>query len=256
MKPTNDNRKGPTVWRKALNLLMWIVIALYFPVIMSFVSSEKAETVCSKLVTDVSNRGDDVMMTDQELQRLIERSWPSLIGTRISDFNLHDMECQIEKSPVVLRCEMFSTPGGVLHVEVLQRQPVMHVFTSSGSYYMDREANRFLAQRDMHANTVVVNGHVNSSLDNVDGLIEICEYIKNNPFWHSQIEQIYVTDKMEFVLVPRVGDHVIEFGKAERVDEKFEDLYLLYKKGWKPLEWNLYKKVNLKYKGQIICTKK
>lgn len=242
--------------RKGCKILVWSLLLLYYPVVSSFVSSEKNETLCEEIIAKVANKGDDVMMTDQQLLRLVNSKWPSLKGTKLCELNLQNMENIVEKTPAVMRCEMYPTPGGVLHVEVWQREPIMHVFTASGSYYMDDEGTIFRAERDMYANTIVVNGAVNSSLDEVDGLIRICKYIRDDAFWHSQIEQIYVTEKLEFILVPRVGDHVVEFGKADRMDEKFESLYALYRKGWKPQEWNTYKRVNLKYKGQIICTKK
>ncbi len=57
------------------------------------------------------------------------------------------------------------------------------------------------------------------------------------------------------VYVSKIGDHLIEFGNIERMDEKFRNLRALYKTGWESREWNLYKRVNLKYKGQVVCTK-
>ena len=49
--------------------------------------------------------------------------------------------------------------------------------------------------------------------------------------------------------------HIIEFGSIYQMDEKFRNLYALYTHGWDAREWNLYTKVNLKYNGQIVCTK-
>lgn len=250
------NKKTQSMGRKVCKILVWSLLLLYYPVVLSFVSSEKAQTQCNEILARVTNKGDDVMMTDQQIMRLVNSKWPSLKDTKLCELDLQEMENVVEKTPAVMRCEIYPTPGGVLHVEVWQREPIMHVFTSSGSYYMDDEATIFRAERDMYANTIVVNGAVNSSLDEVDGLISLCKYIRDDAFWHSQIEQVYVTEKLEFILVPRVGDHVVEFGKVDRMEEKFEELFALYSKGWKPQEWNSYKRVNLKYKGQIICTKK
>ena len=66
---------------------------------------------------------------------------------------------------------------------------------------------------------------------------------------------VYVNEKGDFVLVPRVGSHLIVFGGIDDMEEKCAKLKALYERGWEPREWNCYKTVNLKYKGQIVCTK-
>lgn len=250
-----QDNKTQSSWHKLLRIVLWIVVLAYFPVVMSFVNAEKSNLQCTSVVTRICNQSGDVMITTSELTNIVNRTWPALIGTPTTELNLSEMEKELERMQMIKKCEIYVTPSGVLHVEVVQREPIMHVFGSAGSYYMDSEQYRISAQKDMNANVLVVNGHVNSKVD-MDDLINLCLYIRDDAFWHSQIEQIYVTEKHEYVLVPRVGDHIIEFGTTDRMKEKFEDLFAIYKKGWQPHEWNLYRKVNLKYKGQVICTKK
>lgn len=221
MKEAKDS--GRSVWVRLLRFIIVIIVMLYYPIVMAFVSAEKSEIECNSVVAKIDNRSDDVMITKSDLEQMVLRSWPAIKGTRLDEINLDEMEKTIELSPVVKKCEMYTTPGGVLHVEVTQREPLMHVFAGGGSYYMDSDGNKFIAQRGMKANAIVVNGHVNSAIDD-SGLISLCQYIKNNSFWKAQIEQVYVTEKEEFMLVPRVGDHIIEFGKQDRMEEKFEHL--------------------------------
>lgn len=242
------------MWKKVMNLLLWLVLLAYFPIVMSFVSAEKAEAECVNVVASIENISDDVMITRKVLESKVKHAWPALAGTKLNELNLYDMEREIEKSAVVKNCQMYTTPSGTLHVSVLQREPIMHVFNSSGSYYMDSDKCKITSQSDVRANTVVVNGNVDDK--SINDLIKICLYLKENNFWRSQIEQIYVTAKHEFILIPRVGDHTIEFGEGDRIEEKFDNLLTLYKKGWQPKEWNLYSRVSVKYRGQIICTKR
>jgi cell division protein FtsQ len=81
-------------------------------------------------------------------------------------------------------------------------------------------------------------------------------YIRSDKFWEAQIVQIYVNGKGEFELIPRVGAHIIEFGKAEDIEEKFEKLWILYNEGFYNTGWNQYDKISLKYKNQAVCTKR
>ena len=55
------------------------------------------------------------------------------------------------------------------------------------------------------------------------------------------------------LMLTRLGEQ-LEFGKVKNVKEKFEKLMLYYEKG--NSQNKEYKVLNLKYKNQIVCTKK
>ncbi|MBP5365911.1 MAG: hypothetical protein J6Y82_08305 [Bacteroidales bacterium] len=254
MKKQRTN-KAKHILRTTLRVLCGLIMLLYFPMLMSFVNADKAQTECLRIDAHVANDSPNILITDDGLNSMVMHNFPDIEGTKLCEMHLDEMERIIEQSAVVKKCDMYTTPGGVLHVRITQREPIMHVFTSSSSYYMDAEAFRIVAKSDMRSNVVVVNGNVGTLLEAED-LIALCKYINASAFWRAQIEQIYITQKNEFILVPRVGNHIIEFGTAENMENKFERLHALYTKGWQPREWNKYKKVNLKFNGQIVCTKR
>ena len=53
-----------------------------------------------------------------------------------------------------------------------------------------------------------------------------------------------------------VGNHKIVFGGVENLESKFEKLMFFYKKGLNKTGWNEYSEINLKYKDQVVCTKR
>ena len=57
------------------------------------------------------------------------------------------------------------------------------------------------------------------------------------------------------MVYPQVGNHEIIFG-SDRLEEKLDVLRTFYGKGMNEEAWNKYKSINLKYKDQIVCTKK
>lgn len=87
-------------------------------------------------------------------------------------------------------------------------------------------------------------------------LFQLAKFIHDDEFWNSQISQIYVNEVGDFEFVPRVGNHHIIFGKAEHIEEKFEKLMTFYKKGLNKTGWNEYSTINLKFKNQVVCTKR
>ncbi|MBD79258.1 MAG: hypothetical protein CL840_10085 [Crocinitomicaceae bacterium] len=87
-------------------------------------------------------------------------------------------------------------------------------------------------------------------------LFQLASFIDENPFWRAQISQIYVNANGDFELTPRVGGHSILFGSSAELEEKFEKLMTFYKKGLSRTGWNEYSVINLKYKNQVVCTKR
>ncbi len=252
-----DIRRWRSVWRRLFRTFAWAIGLLYFPVLMSFVGAERNELVCEKVVPFVHKSESDVLITEKGLRNIIADEFPELLGSKVSTIDFDKIEKVLVASPVVRRAEAYPAADGSVHIHVYQRRPIARVFTSDGSsYYMDAEGYKISARAGMLCHTLVINGHVNSLADRLDGLLSLCKHISEDGFFRSMVEQVTVTAEGEYILVPRVGDHVVYFGNADNVEQKFADLLTLYKKGWAKDEWNAYKSVSLKYKGQIICTKR
>ncbi len=240
--------------KKFIRILQLVCFVLYFPVVMAFISSEKSNQMCTEIKPKISSDGDNSLISDKALMNLVAKSFPKLKGELLSDINRHEMEIQVEKHAVIERCEVYSTPGGVVYVSVKQRNPLLRVFTGGSSFYIDEKGYRIPVYQSRSAHVLVASGHVEDAASD-SALIALTKFVNDSKFWNSQIEQIHVTAKNEYVMVPRVGNHLIIFGGIEDMEDKFDRLKALYKHGWEPQEWNCYKSVNLKFKGQIVCTK-
>jgi cell division protein FtsQ len=149
------------------------------------------------------------------------------------------------------------------------------VFNSDGeSYYLDKEgsvmptsdnytarvpvASGFIMEKqyDMQQHNVVAMSDSLKKLSCLDDLFELAIFIRNDEFWKAQIQQIRVESNGELTLIPTVGDHHILLGRTDKMEQKFKKLLLFYKKGLNTTGWDQYSSINLKYKDQVICTKK
>lgn len=242
-------------WLAVLKFVGWCLLLAYFPVTLFFVAHARSQLRCEAIKTNVHADGGSVLISDAGLLSIVKSRHPELIGSRLDDVDYASLEAEIETMPMVRRCDAYPTAGGSIHVDIYQRKPIMRIFAGGSSYYMDEEGYKITATSAMRAHTLIVNGHVNSMISH-DDLIALCRFISRDDFWSAMIEQVYVTKQHEYILVPRVGNHVVEFGKANDIERKFDDLKTLYKKGWDKHEWNVYKKVSLKFSGQIVCTRR
>jgi cell division protein FtsQ len=147
----------------------------------------------------------------------------------------------------------------VLHVAVSEREPVVRVFTTTGtSYYMDSAGQRLPLLPDVVVRVPVVTtftpAKAGSARDSaiVKDLSVIAQYINAHPFWSAQIAQIDVTPAGTFELLPVVGNHVIRIGHAENLEQKLANLLLFYKQVLAKTGFDKYAVVDVQYKGQVV----
>jgi cell division protein FtsQ len=131
--------------------------------------------------------------------------------------------------------------------------PVTEKFTSAvpvaSGYIFDKSA-----QQNLHLSVPFPGDSINKPV--LVQLNEVALFLKNNDFWDSQIEQIYVNESNQLELVPRVGNHIILIGSSDDLAVKMNKLMIFYKEGINKTGWDKYSQINLKFKDQVICTKR
>jgi cell division protein FtsQ len=85
---------------------------------------------------------------------------------------------------------------------------------------------------------------------------ELSDFMVNDKFWNAQISHIHIDHEGAFILIPRVGNHIIVLGSPEHISEKMNNLKLFYQKGLPRVGWNEYSSLNLSFKNQIVCVKR
>jgi cell division protein FtsQ len=143
-----------------------------------------------------------------------------------------------------------------------QREPVMRVKDQMGAqYYVDRDGFRVPLSRHFTARTLVVNGkiqpHTPGFMDKkkhgMKDLFQLALLLADDELWKAMIEQVYVNQKNEYVLIPKIGDQVIVLGKFEQVQEKLDKLRIFYLEGMSREGWNKYRTIDLRFAGQVVC---
>jgi cell division protein FtsQ len=84
-------------------------------------------------------------------------------------------------------------------------------------------------------------------------LMEMIEFINENPFWKAQIAQMDISSQAEITLYPQITGQLVEFGTTENFEGKFKKLMVFYKEVLPQKGWTRYERVNLKYQGQVIA---
>lgn len=85
---------------------------------------------------------------------------------------------------------------------------------------------------------------------------QLALFLHQNPIYGDLMDQIFVDARGDLQVAPLVGDHIVVVGNTDNLDEKFLDLLSFYRNGMEKVGWDAYKQINLKYKNQVICTKR
>ncbi|MFM9007627.1 MAG: cell division protein FtsQ, partial [Bacteroidota bacterium] len=80
--------------------------------------------------------------------------------------------------------------------------------------------------------------------------------VEADTFWSANTEQLYVNENQELELIPRLGQHRILLGDTTDLSDKLERMRIFYLQGLNKTGWDKYELINLKYKNQVVCTKR
>jgi len=257
-----------------LSILFWIAVVAYYLLSLGFVSERRQEQICTSVKINVVDSTRSRFVTAKDIFQMVDNRNQKLTGVRFDSINVPGIEQRLGNFPPIRRANIYKTINGTVHIDVMQRTPVLRIINCYGeSFYLDEQGDMLRHSSRYCAHVLVASGNINLrpeqknynvlTVENASGkrnimreLFELADYINNDRFWKAQIQQIYVREDGEFELIPLVGAHIIVFGTFDKPDVKFSKLEALYRNGLNVKGWNTYHVINLKYEGQIVTTKK
>ena len=241
--------------KRTFILLLLIVITVYLVAAVTFFNAKPDDKTCTGMELVICDSIDHGFISEKEITRLLAAKKALPTGKKMSKINTRLMEEILSAHPLIQQVECYFTPGTKIGVEITQRIPILRVMASNGeNYYVDIDGH-IMPTNHQAAYVAVVTGMVDKKFASTQ-LYKLGLYLRDNPLWNAQIEQINITPSKEIELVPRVGNHIIFLGKPKDYDKKFERLKVFYEKGLNKVGWNKYSRISLEFSNQIICTKK
>jgi cell division protein FtsQ len=259
-----------------IRLLLWIAIIVYLVIAFGFIADKSDSLICNAIKVIVADSSDNAFIQKSEILTRLHNSNIRIIGNQIDLINTYEIENLFKNHPSLRNAQVYKTINGNICIYVEQKNPLIRVFASTGqTFYIDDKGGFIPFSNRYTSYVIVANGNIpvnlnfsedisvynwhgiKSSNNNIlKDIYEISKYLNSNDFWKSQIGQIHVLKPNEYELVPRVGAHIINIGNTLNLEEKLRNLKAVYEKGFNHYGWNVYKYINLKYKNQVICTKR
>ncbi|WP_343531546.1 cell division protein FtsQ [Pedobacter sp.] len=251
-------------WKAIFKGFAWLVCLAGVVVLMSFINVKKQSVKCAKI--EILIPGADNFIEIEEIDAILKQNQGDLIGRNLEGINLHDIERSIAANPYIGFAKVYADMNGTVYVEVRQRQPVLRILNAGGQdYYVDSDGLKMPVSPNFTANVLVATGNIlegfNGKVDtlmtaNAKDLYKAALFIKQDTLWDAQVEQLYINEKNDIEMVPRVGNQRIILGNAKDIDVKMANLLAFYKQAMPKVGWNAYRTINLKYVNQIVCEKR
>jgi cell division protein FtsQ len=261
--------------------IIWHFAAYVFGVIaffisVGFASHKQAAMPCSGIVVNIQDSIGSGFIEKPDILQTVQNKFGSLEGKPLNSINISLLEKIINTNPFISNAEVFSTVDGKINIDVKQRIPVLRVLNHDNeSFYVDDKGVFMPLSENYTARVPLVNGFIfdreaekkvpvaiHTSNDSVvlktklEEVFNVVMYTSQQDFWKDDIQQLYVNADGEIEIIPRIGNHSIIIGDDQQTAEKFNKLMIFYHEGLNKKGWDKYKTINLKYKDQVVCTKK
>ncbi len=247
--------------KRGLTWTGYLLLTAFIAVTGAFTGRENRNIPCSTI--HVSFENDDLIrLSQEEIVRMVRSADNQLIGKDLRQINAEQIELEVEKHQAIEAAEVYkvrikadSAYQGVLGVRVKHREPVLRIMSSSGSYYLDRTGEKIPVSSAYAARVLVASGDFTDDYAR-ERLLPFYHFLEGNSFWRAQIEQVHIESNGEVVLTPLVGNHLIEMGALDGYEQKLSHLKNFYEQVMAGSNWEMYRRISLKYNNQIIAKKR
>jgi len=238
--------------KKAIMILRWLLIIALFVLVLSFTNGKHQQQLVSLDKINIELAEEEFVNHEIIIDFMLENGI-SFDSVCLNQFQLEELEQFLEHHPSIENVEVFTSQGGDVSIDIVQRKVVVRIITKDDNYYLDANGNAMPISKHYTPRVLVVSGNV--SEQNHKEIFDFVNIINESEFWKAQIIQLHFIDN-DVILTPRVGEQKIHFGFLTRVKEKLDNLYQFYQQAIPVKGWQTYSDISLKYNNQIVCTKK
>jgi cell division protein FtsQ len=249
----------------AIKRIGWTAMLLLTAVLVISAIEYKQTSTIKTVDISIEPLGDTTLLIQQgDVMLSLDRRFGYRFDERpIKAVDVERIERVLEEEPFIKDADVYINAANIIKIFITQRQPILRVIDKNGlNYYLDEEGFKMPLSKHFTTRTLVATGnippHVPDFLERekhvLKDLFALTQMILADDFWSTMIEQVYISNSGDFVFVPMIGDQRIIFGKIQDAEEKFRNLKAFYDRAVPVYGWKKYQTINLKFKGQVICS--
>lgn len=167
--------------------------------------------------------------------------------------DLNQLEKSINANPMIEKSEVFVSIDGVLKAVVKQKTPIARVFDNEQSFYIDYQGNMMPLSEEFTARVPIISGDIQRV--NKKDFGKLLRFIWRDQFLKKNIVGMQISQTGNLKMKNRNFDYEILFGRPINIERKFQNYKSFFQKAVSDSMLHRYKKINLTFTQQVVCSK-
>lgn len=227
----------------------------------------------TKLTVNVDCPDSIVLITAEDVRRELSSVAFAAMFSSYDDIDTDSIEHHLYANSYIDSVVVYKSLDGEVVVDILQKRPMLRVVASNGETLLyDIEGEPLPVNLEHSCRLPILtcgsietvrygvveknDKKVSENYNFLDNLLNFVKLVDADEFWRSQIVQMNISSGGELELIPRVGGHLVVLCDIEDIDmawNNLEKLEIFYKKGMTNDMWSGLRKIDLKYRDQVVC---
>lgn len=191
-------------------------------------------------------------ITRQAVNKLLIQNKVGVKNALKENIALNKMETVVSNHPIIKESQVFMGVHGDLNIALSQRKPIARC-NSTESYYIDEYGKSMPLSSNYSARVPIIQGVAKKDIGQVYKLLD---YLSNDMFFKEHIIGVQKKENNEYLLKPRVYSYGIELGDINNIHLKLTNYKAFYTKALADQTLANYKKIDLRFYNQVVCTPK
>lgn len=191
-----------------------------------------------------------IFITETEVENLLEEVLIAEGDSLINENRLASFEEALDANEMIKSSEAYYTLDGTLSAEIIQRKPIARI-RDKGFYYLDEDGLAMPLSPNYSSRVPLVSG---ISLDELQEVYPLLTKIDSDEFLKKHIIAIQKIADKNYVFEVRGRDYLVNFGQISYLDKKLDNYKVFYSKALEYKKIDSYKRIDLQFGNQVVCT--
>ena len=231
-----------------------IIVVVLLALLVLAANVWRRQSLVRGVKVDIDYGKADTLVAAHQVEEQILAAIPQLISTMLRDVDLKAVEQVAAASPYLVNCKGGTSISRNVVLFATQRRPIVRV-CAGGEYYLDETGHRLPISPVGDADVIIASGNIPAQSAGQKEVLQLACYLDSHPDLSPLFDQIYRDSHGDLYLTPKLGNHVVQLGNTDLLDDKFHRLMVFYTRGLPQVGWERYSQISVKYRGQVVCTR-
>lgn len=244
------------MWKTTFKIVLLLVLLGYVAFAFAFVHKENEKRVCPGIdLRIVGNTLPDSVMR-QGVNSQLAKYGHKLKGESLEKIDVKGLEDYLSTFSNFESVECSINPDSRIRITISPIKAEVRVFADKGkSFYINRYGKRIKADAEFFIDVPVLIAPEKYEKC-IPSALSVIRYANSDPELSPLIAAYKIDGPNDFIIIPRLQGHVINFGDSTRLLEKKAAIMAAYRDVLPSKGWNTYDTISVKFKNQIVATRR